>query len=134
MLTILSIPGLFQHPDIFLIRLEELVILCLVVITLWYMRVISNAFKNNMFFEKRIVKSLKHLSLLLIVYVLTDYCFHLLINSGAYISSGNAIADFIVQYFKPINYSMLFLSAISFLLSFVASEGNELKEENNLTI
>jgi hypothetical protein len=80
------------------------------------------------------VKSLKHLSLLLIVYVLTDYCFHLLINSGAYISSGNAIADFIVQYFKPINYSMLFLSAISFLLSFVASEGNELKEENNLTI
>jgi hypothetical protein len=102
---------------------------------IWHMRVLAKAFKENLFYEKRIVKVLNYLSLLLIAYVFLDYGFYLIKNYGKdLICSGSVLVDLIVYYIKPINFSLLFLSAISFLLSFVANEGFELKEENRLTV
>lgn len=133
--VILLTPRLFQNSEFFIVWLEQNILFYLILIMLWYLRIIGKAFKDNLFYEKRIVKALKHLSLLLLSYVIIGYGLYLFKNYGkSPISTGSVVADIIEMYIKPINFSLLFLSAITFLLSFVAKEGYELKEENNLTI
>jgi len=134
-IVILLTPRLFQNSEFFTVRLEQFILFILVLIMLWYLRIIGKAFKDNKFYEKRIVKALMHLSFLLISYVVIGYGLYLFKNyDKSPIITGSVVADIIEMYIKPIDFSLLFLSAITFLLSFVAKEGYELKEENNLTI
>lgn len=135
-LVAILVSSTFFKPDIFfIVSLEQLIANVLILIILWYIRKIFKAFKSNTFYSIDIVKALKYLSILLVVYVAVDYVFYVIKNYGVdYTSTGVMVLDFFVYYIKPIEYSLLFLSAISYLLSFVVKEGCELKEENSLIV
>lgn len=134
-LVLVTIPGPFIQRDLFVIRLEPLVAFILILLALWNIRKIFKAFRTNTFYDVSIVKALKYLSIILVGYVIVSYGFFLVKNYGIeFESSGIMIVDFIEYYIKPINFSLLFLSAIAYLLSFVVKEGCELKEENSLIV
>lgn len=132
-LTILLIPTLFGPKMFFVVRLKQLIIFIMGVFILWQIRAICKAFRDSNFFTQRIVITLRRLSVFFILLAIVKYVFILSLNLDS-ASSDFMLTDFIFCYIKPINFSLLFLSAISYLLSFVAKEGYELKEENILTV
>jgi len=135
-LVAILIPALFTKPDIFfIVSLEQLSANILILIILWNIRRIFKAFRNNTFYNISIIRALKYLSVILVAYVFVDYVFMIIkdLNSSA-TTTGYLFLDMIYYYVKPIKFSILFLAAISYLLSFVVKEGCELKEENSLIV
>ncbi|HDP54122.1 MAG TPA: DUF2975 domain-containing protein [Bacteroidetes bacterium] len=134
-LTILLLPTLLGPHEFLIVRIGQIVHFIMAGFILWQVRNISKGIRDGEFFPQRTVVTLNRLSAFLLLYVFFDYWFTLYSNlKSSVICSSFSFAEIIILYIKPINFSLLFLSAITFLLSFLASEGNELKEENNLTI
>jgi hypothetical protein len=134
-LTILLIPTLLGPQEFLIVRIGQIVHFIMAGFILWQVRNISKRIRDGEFFSQRTFVTLNRLSAVFLLYVFFDYWFTLYSNlKSSVVSSSFSFAEIIILYIKPINFSLLFLSAITFLLSFVASEGNELKEENNLTI
>ncbi|HPI45387.1 MAG TPA: DUF2975 domain-containing protein [Tenuifilaceae bacterium] len=134
-LVLILIPTLFIQTDILTVRLEQLIEFTLILLILWNIRKIFKAFRNNTFYDISIIKALRYLSIILVAYVLVDYIFMIIKDSNLIdATTGYMFLDIIYYYVKPIKFSLLFLSAISYLLSFVVKEGCELKEENSLIV
>lgn len=134
-LTILLIPTLLGPQEFLIVRIGQIGYFIIAGFILWQVRNISKGIRDGDFFSQRTVVTLNRLSAFFLLYVFFDYGFTLYSNyKSSVVSSSFSFAEVIILYITPINFSLLFLSAITFLLSFVASEGNELKEENKLTI
>lgn len=134
-LVLVMIPLPFIQSDILVVRLEQLIEFIIILLILWNIRKIFKAFRNNTFYDNSIVKTLRYLSLMLILYVLVSYGFVIIKGLDLDVpSTGYLFIDILYYYVKPIKFSLLFLSAISYLLSFVVKEGCELKEENSLIV
>lgn len=103
-------------------------------------RKLINSFKRESFFELKNVKGIQTISLLLLLYVIVDIVliqFNPNRNPVGLISefTGNlSVLDSILSIILTINYKVLFLSAVIYVISIVFKEGYELKEQTNLTI
>lgn len=134
-LVLILIPTLFIQTDIFIVRLEQLIEFILILLILWNTRKIFKAFRSNTFYDVSIITALRYLSIVLVLYVLVNYVFLIVKDSNLITATtGYLFLDIIYYYVKPIKFSLLFLAAISYLLSFVVKEGCELKEENSLIV
>lgn len=134
-LVLVMIPMPFIQPDILVVRLEQLIEFIIILLILWNIRKIFKAFKNNSFYDISIVRALRYLSVVFIVYTFVDYGFMIIKGLNLDVpTTGYLFLDILYYYVKPIKFSLLFLAAISYLLSFVVQEGCELKEENSLIV
>ncbi|MGE0076677.1 MAG: DUF2975 domain-containing protein [Bacteroidales bacterium] len=134
-LVVVMLPMPFTQFDIFAVRLEQLIQSILILLILWNIRKIFKAFRNNSFYDVSIVRALRYLSVILLVYTFVYYGFMIVKDSDLdKATTGFQFLDVFYYYIKPIRFSVLFLSAISYLLSFVVKEGCELKEENSLIV
>lgn len=134
-LVLIIVPTLFIQTDIFIVRLEQLIEFILILLILWNTRKIFKAFRSNTFYDVSIITALRYLSIVLVLYVLVNYVFLIVKDSNLITATtGYLFLDIIYYYVKPIKFSLLFLAAISYLLSFVVKEGCELKAENSLIV
>ncbi len=134
-LVAILIPMVFIQTDILVVRIGQLAEFTLILLILWNIRKIFRAFRRDTFYDITIIKTLRHLSVILVAYVFVNYGFMIMsdLNSSA-ASTDYRFVDLIYYYVKPIKFSLLFLASISYLLSFVVEEGCELKEENSLMV
>jgi hypothetical protein len=104
------------------------------------LRKLINAFKKEAFFELTNVKRIQNISLLLFLYVISDLVlsqFNPNQHSIEIISRVIGNIPFITTFLGfafAINFKILFLSAVIFVISRVFKNGYELKEQTTLTI
>jgi hypothetical protein len=96
-----------------------------VTIQLW--RIINN-FENEILFDLRIVKWLKNISFLFLLYFILNWILILIIPA---VETNNYR---LITAFTGADFKFLFLSAFIFLFSQVFKRGYDLQEQSNLTI
>jgi hypothetical protein len=104
------------------------------------LRKLINAFKKEAFFELKNVNRIRNISLLLLLYVIFDLVisqlnpnqqtFGIISKVIGNLPTLNTLLSFILA----INYKILFLSAVIYVIARIFRNGNELKEQTTLTI
>jgi len=107
------------------------------------LRKLINAFKKEIIFELKNVKRIKVISALLLLYVLFEFVFALLkqylgIHIGDFPGTREkvSITDIYTFWsiFSAINFKLLFVSIVIYIISCVFRVGSDLNEETTLTI
>lgn len=108
------------------------------------LRILLNAFKKEIIFEPKNVRRIKNISGLLLLYVIFDFVFALFkqylgIDIGDF--SGTTISKVpltdiysLRSIVSAINFKLLFVSIVIYIIASVFQIGNDLKEETVLTI
>ncbi len=113
-----------------------------ILITLQLRKLIT-AFKKEIIFELKNVKRIKIISVLLLLYVLSEFIFALFkqylgIHFGDFPGTTEkvSITDIYTlrSIFSAINFKLLFLSMVIYIISCVFRVGNDLNEQTTLTI
>lgn len=104
------------------------------------LRKLINAFKKEAFFELKNAKRIQNISLLLFLFVIFDlvlsqfnpnqHSIEIIARITGYMPIINAFLSFVFT----INFKILFLSAIIYVISHIFRNGYELKEQTTLTI
>jgi hypothetical protein len=104
------------------------------------LRKLINAFKKEAFFELKNVKRIQNISLLLFLYVISDIALSQFnpnqrsIEIISRIAGNMPFIDYFLSFVSAINFKILFLSAVIYVISRVFKNGYELKEQTTLTI
>jgi|GEM_PF-1691726 len=113
-----------------------------ILITLQLRKLIT-AFKKEIIFELKNVKRIKTISALLLLYVLSEFIFALFkqylgIHIGDFTGTIEKVPITDIYTFRSIasaiNFQLLFLSIVIYIISCVFRVGNDLNEETTLTI
>ncbi len=116
------------YEELLNIRLSQILFWSIAFLVTIQLRKIINSFKNEILFDFRIVKWLKNISYLFLLYFLSSWIFHSIIPT----TGTNNYR--LLTVFDGVDFKMLFISAFIYIISQVFKRGCELQEQSNLTI
>jgi len=116
------------YEELLYTRLSQILFWSIAILVTIQLRRIINSFKNEILFDFRIVKWLKNISYLFLLYFVSSWLFHTVIPT---IGSNNYR---LLTAFDGVDFKILFISAFIYLISQVFKRGCELQDQSNLTI